>query len=74
MNFHLDYLLDLPGVSVASCTQVEGNISLLLEILANGINCPHCGKNTEEMHQNRPVLVRDLVVSQKQVNGKVRES
>ena len=60
MNFHLDYLLDLPGVSVASCTQVEGNISLSLEILANGINCPHCGKNTEEMHQNRPVLVRDL--------------
>ncbi len=53
MNFHLDYLLDLAGVSVASCTQVEGNISLSLEILANGINCPHCGKNTEQMHQNR---------------------
>jgi transposase len=60
MNFHLDYLLNLPGVSVASCTQVEGNISLSLEMLAPGINCPHCGKYTEEIHQNRPVLVRDL--------------
>ena len=60
MNFYLDYLLGLPEVSVSTCTQVQGNISLSLEILANGISCPHCGTHTEQVHQNRPMLVRDL--------------
>ena len=60
MSFHLDYLLDLPGVSVETCTQVEGKISLTLEVIAVGMTCPHCRKFTEDLHQNRPMLVRDL--------------
>lgn len=60
MSFHLDYLLDLPGVRVETCTEVEGTISLRLGILADGMSCPHCQKYTEELHQNRPILVRDL--------------
>jgi len=60
MSFHLDYLLDLPGVRVETCTQVEGMITLRLGVLADGISCPHCKKYTEELHQNRPTLVRDL--------------
>jgi len=60
MSFHLDYLLDLPEVRVETCTQVEGIITLKLNILANGISCPHCQTYTEELHQNRPTLVRDL--------------
>ena len=60
MSFHLDYLLDLPGVRVETCTEVEATISLRLGILADGMSCPHCQKYTEELHQNRPILVRDL--------------
>ena len=43
-----------------TCTEVEGTIALRLEILAEGMSCPHCEKYTEELHQNRPILVRDL--------------
>jgi hypothetical protein len=30
--------------------------------LASEIVCPHCNNYTEELHQNRPILVRDLSV------------
>ena len=62
MSFHLDYLLDLPGVKVETCTQVEGQIYFRLSALASEIVCPHCNNYTEELHQNRPILVRDLSV------------
>ncbi len=62
MSFHLDYLLDLPGVRVETCTQVEGKISLGLSILSEGMVCHHCKNYTEKLHQNRPILVRDLPV------------
>jgi transposase len=35
-------------------------MSLQLEMMRAGISCPHCEKYTEEIHQNRPVLIRDL--------------
>jgi transposase len=60
MSFHLDYLLNLPGVRVEICKEVEGMMSLQLEMVADGISCPYCEKYTEEIHQNRPVLIRDL--------------
>jgi hypothetical protein len=41
MSFHLDYLLDLPGVKVETCTQVEGQIYFRLIALASEIVCPH---------------------------------
>ena len=47
-------------MSVETCKEVEGIIALRLNILADGMNCPHCQNYTEEVHQNRPVLVRDL--------------
>jgi transposase len=62
MSFHLDYLLALPGVRVETCTQVEGKIFLGLSILSEGIVCHHCKHYTEKLHQNRPILVRDLSV------------
>jgi transposase len=62
MSFHLDYLLALPGVRVETCTQVEGKIFLGQRILAEGIVCHHCKNDTEKLHQNRPILVRDLSV------------
>jgi transposase len=60
MSFHLDYLLNLPGVRVETCTEVEGTMTLRLDILADGMSCPHCEKYTEELHQTRVILVRDL--------------
>jgi transposase len=62
MSFHLDYLLDLPGVKVETCTQIEGKIYFRLSVIASGIVCPHCKNYTEELHQNRPILTRDLPV------------
>jgi transposase len=62
MSFHLDYLLDLPGVKVETCTQIEGQIYFQLSVVASGIICPHCNNYTEELHQNRATLARDLSV------------
>ena len=60
MSFHLDYLLDLPGVKIKTCTQIEGQIYFRLSALASEIVYPHCNNYTEELHQNRPMLVRNL--------------
>jgi transposase len=63
MIFHLDYLLDLPGVKVETCNQIEGQIYLKLSVVASEIICPHCNNYyTEELHQNRPILARYLSV------------
>jgi len=56
----LDSLLKLPGVTVEGHTQVEGYICLHLKIQRQEITCPHCTKLTKELHQVRPILVRDL--------------
>ena len=60
MSFHLDYLLDLPKVTVETCSCIENQFTLQLRIGSEGMNCPHCGQYTEELHQNRPILARDL--------------
>jgi transposase len=31
-------------------------------VVASGIICPHCNNYTEELHQNRSILARDLSV------------
>lgn len=60
MSSPLDSLLNLSGVTVEGHSQVEGYICLHLKILANEIPCSHCSKPTEELHQVRLILVRDL--------------
>jgi transposase len=62
MDFHLDSLLNLPNVTVFTSSQKEGFILLKLELLNEGINCPHCQNYTDILHQNRPILVRDLSI------------
>ncbi len=62
MNFHLDTLLNLPSVTVETCSYQEDEVYLQLRVLIEGIHCPHCGDYTEELHQNRPILIRDLPV------------
>ena len=62
MDFHLDTLLNLPYVTVLTCQQHEEFIVLKLELLTEGISCPHCHSYTDNLHQTRPILVRDLSI------------
>ena len=49
MSFHLDYLLDLPEITVETCSYVENHVCLQLKILFEGISCSHCEHDNEEM-------------------------
>lgn len=62
MDFRLDTLLNLPQITVISCQQQEGFTLLKLEFLNEGITCPHCQTYTDNLHQTRPILVRDLSI------------
>ena len=62
MDFHLDSLLNLPNITVLSCQQQEGFVFLSLDFLNEGILCPHCQTYTDNLHQTRPILVRDLSI------------
>lgn len=60
MHLHLTNLLNFSEVVVDSFEFHQDAICFKLSILAKGMNCPHCSRYTEELHQNRPILVRDL--------------
>ncbi len=62
MDFNLNYLLNFPHVTILSCQQQEELIVLKLDLLNEGISCPHCHAYTDNLHQNRPILVRDLSI------------
>ncbi|MBR8832484.1 MAG: transposase family protein [Stigonema ocellatum SAG 48.90 = DSM 106950] len=67
MNLHLTHFLNLPGVAIESCNSSEDSIFFQLTILAKKIQCPHCRNFTEELHQTRPIIVRDLPANGKDV-------
>jgi transposase len=60
MSSPLDSLLNLSEVTVEGHSQVEGYICIHLKILTSELVCPHCSKPTQELHQVRSILVRDL--------------
>ena len=62
MDFYLDSLLNFPDITVRSCQQKEDYILLKLDFLNEGIRCPHCQNYTDNIHQIRPILVRDLAI------------
>ena len=62
MDFHLDTLLNFPNVTVESCTQQPGEVHLKLRFLNEEASCPHCEKLSTELHQQRPILLRDLSI------------
>ncbi|WP_225894811.1 transposase family protein [Leptolyngbya sp. O-77] len=35
---------------------------LKLRLLNQESSCPHCKKSSSELHQNRPILIRDLSI------------
>jgi len=71
MENSLTRLLDLPGWNVAGLTFVEDSICFHIEFNTNGIECPYCHSTITELHQNRPILIRDLPVFGKPVYLKV---
>ena len=62
MDFHLDILLNLPNVTVFTCYQKEGFNILQLSLLNDKIKCNYCDNYREDIHQERPILVRDLSI------------
>ena len=62
MDFHLDTLLNLPDTTVESCLHQEQQVAMKLRFLVEKGDCPYCQQSSEDLHQNRPVLVRDLPV------------
>ena len=71
MDFYLDNLLNLPHVTVLSYQQQEEFTFLKLELLNEGIVCPHCQTYTDNLHQTRPILARDLSIVGQRVYLKV---
>ena len=62
MDFHLDKLLNLPKATVFSCYQKEGFNLLKLELLNEFVQCAYCVFSSDNIHQNRPIKVRDLSI------------
>jgi transposase len=62
MDFHLDALLNLPDLTVENCSQEQQEVFLKLRFLKEASECPHCQKLSDRLHQNRPVLIRDLPI------------
>ena len=67
MDLQLTNLLDLPDVAVEARNSFEDSVYFELSIFPKGMNCPHCRNYTEELHQTRPIIVRDLPACGKDV-------
>ncbi len=62
MNIHLDALLNLPGVTVETCTTQEQAIYLRLEVLKDTGECPHCDDSNYHQKAGKTVLNQELAV------------
>jgi transposase len=62
MDFHLDTLLNLPNVVADSYSSTLDTVVVKLQLVNAGINCPNCNKYICHVHQNRPILVKDLSI------------
>jgi len=71
MNTLVDYLLNLPGITVICSTEVEGYMCFKVTIIQPSTNCSHCQKSTKKLHQVTWRLVRDLPAFGKAVYLKV---
>ncbi|MEN9222308.1 MAG: ISL3 family transposase [Thermostichus sp. BF3_bins_97] len=56
----LDKLLGLSGVQIQEFVELEDHVVLKLALTSKEMICPHCGQTMAKVHQNRPILVRDL--------------
>jgi transposase len=63
MDFHLDGLLNLPDITIERCIKNNRKTILKVGFLTDYATCPHCQKSTDELHQIRTILIRDLPIS-----------
>ncbi len=68
MRFPVEQILNLPGMKVLSCQEIDG-LGLIIEIEAavNYCTCPKCGRVSRSIHQNYWRIVQDLSGNTKQV-------
>jgi len=71
MNLNIDNFLDLPEVKILSGGKISNFWALQLQFTNQGINCPHCEKYLDIVHQTRYILVRDLPICGVEVYLKV---
>jgi transposase len=62
MDIHLDTLLNLPHATVENCTRQDNEVFLKLQLLNEEASCSHCEKLSSQLHQNRPMVIRDLSI------------
>jgi transposase len=72
MKFPVEQILDLPGMKVLSCQDIEG-FGLIIEIQGDSISCtcPRCGKASYSIHQNHWRNIKDLPWSNQSVILKI---
>ena len=63
MDFHLDGLLNLPDITIERCIKNNTKTILKVGFLTDYATCPHCQQSRDELHQIRPILIRDLPIS-----------
>ena len=68
MRFPVKQILNLPGMKVLSCQEIDG-LGLIIEIEAsvNYCTCHKCGRVSRSIHQNHWRTVKDLPWNTKQV-------
>lgn len=71
MLYFIENLLKLPKVSVQNVVQEGEEIFLILSCTEENAKCKDCGNLTDELHQRRYVMVRDLPISGQTVYLKV---
>jgi transposase len=71
MNLNIENFLNLPKIKVVGGGQISDFYALQLQFTNQGINCPHCKKYLDVVHQIRYILVKDLSISGMEVYLKV---
>lgn len=68
MKFSIEQILNLPGIKVLNCQDIEG-LGLIIEIQADSKSskCPRCSKASHSIHQNHWRNIKDLPGSNQQV-------
>jgi transposase len=67
----LTEILNLPGVIVQDCQQIEEALVFSVIINKKTAACPRCGQSSHHIHQNKQRLIRDLPWGNKEVFLKI---
>ena len=63
MLFFLENLVDLPKVKIRNVIQEGTEAFLILSCQEEKVKCNYCGRLTDELHQTKNLLIRDLPIS-----------